>query len=254
MSDKRAFTLVELLAVVGIIAVLIALLLPAMHRARKQSLLVKCQSNLRQLGAAVIAYCDANKGTLPDDWWWTYDTDTPGPHLPQHLGWAAGGTLRIPYYVNGRAGRHKVDLFNQIMRCPDAPNPAGSLENKSVLGYGINSYFYVKSIASTMVPRSLRITQVRLTSEKIAFADTGAQSTGEGYREFNTSAGSTVYIGDSRNPGRHFSKPRFPGQYDRLEGRTANAVFLDGHVEYLGQGFFGSGAWATNFKRHIYIR
>jgi prepilin-type N-terminal cleavage/methylation domain-containing protein/prepilin-type processing-associated H-X9-DG protein len=69
------FTLVELLVVIGIIAVLMAILLPVISRARDASKRAACMSNLRQLSMAWIAYAGANRGTLvsarnsnPGDW------------------------------------------------------------------------------------------------------------------------------------------------------------------------------------------
>jgi prepilin-type N-terminal cleavage/methylation domain-containing protein/prepilin-type processing-associated H-X9-DG protein len=63
--QRRAFTLVELLVVIGIIAVLIGILLPTLGRARAQANNLYCQSNLRVMGQAVAMYVDQNKGILP---------------------------------------------------------------------------------------------------------------------------------------------------------------------------------------------
>ncbi len=66
MSRDRAFTLIELLVVISIIALLIALLLPALGRARQSAQEVQCSADQRSLGQASIAVATDSKGVLPD--------------------------------------------------------------------------------------------------------------------------------------------------------------------------------------------
>src|SRR5579862_4240317 len=64
-TGKKAFTLVELLVVIGIIALLISILLPALSRAREAANTVKCESNLRSIGQGIAGYVADNNETLP---------------------------------------------------------------------------------------------------------------------------------------------------------------------------------------------
>lgn len=89
-KTKHAFTLVELLVVIGIIGLLVAILLPALGKARAQAQTLKCLSNLRQMGIAFTMYANAQKGYLP------YPTTTFGesamwysavdPYLTRNIG------------------------------------------------------------------------------------------------------------------------------------------------------------------------
>src|SRR5688500_7879807 len=65
LMRRKAFTLVELLVVIGIIALLISILLPSLNRARENANWLKCLSNLRQCGQAFMMYCNNNKGRFP---------------------------------------------------------------------------------------------------------------------------------------------------------------------------------------------
>src|SRR5690349_13517115 len=74
-DDRAAFTLVELLVVIGIIALLISMLLPALSKARENAKLVACSSQLRQIVVAARAYAVDNRDALPP---WALDDGSPG--------------------------------------------------------------------------------------------------------------------------------------------------------------------------------
>src|SRR5438045_9682184 len=97
MRKKNGFTLVELLVVIGIIALLISILLPALGRARAQANSVWCQSNMRQMGTAIFMYAQAHNGRLPLGYWaGGGDLNTQGA---TDWGW-----LILPYLKKGSSG------------------------------------------------------------------------------------------------------------------------------------------------------
>src|SRR3954452_5990809 len=95
----RGFSLIELMVVVGIIAILIGLLLPSLNKARAQAKSVQCQSNLRQLGVMLQTYVNENNGWLfpvgPDG-----PPDANGDSIPTTLGTNKPPHERWPMYMH----------------------------------------------------------------------------------------------------------------------------------------------------------
>jgi prepilin-type N-terminal cleavage/methylation domain-containing protein/prepilin-type processing-associated H-X9-DG protein len=69
----RAFTLIEVLVVVAIIALLLSILLPSLSRAREQAKIVVCKTRMQQIHRGHVFYAEDNKGSFPHWAWWLYD-------------------------------------------------------------------------------------------------------------------------------------------------------------------------------------
>lgn len=104
----RGFSLVEVLTLIGIVAVLVALLFPALRVARESANRAKCAAQLRQIGVAFALYANANRGWLPawSSGWKTWPSgqpeDTPGPAWTIEL---------IPYIGNPDSPVHNCPSF-----------------------------------------------------------------------------------------------------------------------------------------------
>lgn len=139
---SSGFTLVELLVVIGIIALLISILLPALNRARESANIIKCLSNARQLAAATILHATERRGFVPpatesdvvrfdndpNMQTFTYRSTPDGPKL---VDWA---TALLPYLGGPKAGAADFLTNNQgkasIYQCPsdqaiDGLTPSG---------------------------------------------------------------------------------------------------------------------------------
>jgi prepilin-type processing-associated H-X9-DG protein len=121
-----AFTLVELLVVIGIIAVLIALLLPVLAGARIAARSVACQSNLRQIGQGLMMYANANDG------WPIPFKDDPiafggvrglGTQVPPSQRWPA---KIFKFHVPDIETDDAADYSSPVVRCPSDVDPANA--------------------------------------------------------------------------------------------------------------------------------
>jgi len=118
MSQRRrpAFTLIELLVVISVIALLMAILMPALSRARKQAWFVECRSRLRTVGFAMVMYCEDNDGKIPGGpgaWEWS---------LRRYIGYQGQGdqvefmrSMKWPYTCEAgvRVMKVKSDLYRR---------------------------------------------------------------------------------------------------------------------------------------------
>jgi prepilin-type processing-associated H-X9-DG protein/prepilin-type N-terminal cleavage/methylation domain-containing protein len=263
MKSRHAFTLVELLVVIGIIALLISILLPALGNARRSANATKCASNMRQLATSLIMYATNNRGQFPPNM-------NPG-------GQGAGNPTtaqewfhsdRIGLYLPKTIVTSTGNVATPVMICPEA-------RDRSVRTYAMNIWAssavdqFVMNMsperrsgrASTWVAASRGFTgtfwnqSTKGSSELILLGERHVSIDGGGLGLF---AGPTLsgngqflqtpgqrFLGDSGfdagglTPGARteldYTRHRAPK--DRSAGLAAvgraNFAFADGHVEML---------------------
>lgn len=210
---KTGFTLIELLVVVAIIAVLAAILLPALQRAKEASRRSLCLANLRQIGAATLMYADDNRNCFPN------------------YGYAANELLRYLAYKDINA------LYNEshIFFCPSSRNkprvtwdgdPYGKMGGAYLASGGYQSYgwnFHCQDNpgwAWWMFGAGARTTrEVTMPSQTFWAFDAWSFRVDWSYQFI-----ATYRHGGTGPPGY---------DYDRTNAAGFNACFVDGHAEWV---------------------
>lgn len=163
-NGRRAvgFTLVELLVVIGIIALLISILLPALNAAKKQASQLQCASNLKSIGQLAAMYANDNKGKIPRDYYYAQQ------YKDGHILWAEAFAPMIkknfPSVSDLSDARDKILAKEfakiELYQCPDFPN------EKQVLDYASSGWVIIPSMlgggtSQTLLP----ITKLKNSSE-----------------------------------------------------------------------------------------
>jgi prepilin-type N-terminal cleavage/methylation domain-containing protein/prepilin-type processing-associated H-X9-DG protein len=118
---REGFTIIELLIVIGIVSLLVAMLLPALNKARQQASNLSCQAKLEQIGEAIQIYVGSAHGTLPFGYWdGTFNPNT-GVDLGTNAASAADWTQLLQRNVYNNSPANLQAKVRELFFDPDAP-------------------------------------------------------------------------------------------------------------------------------------
>ncbi len=165
MKRSSAFTLIELLVVIAVIAILLALLVPALRRARDQAKDVVCQSHLRGVGVAILMYLDDNSQRMPD--MYTYTSASNG-----HLWWNDQGKLLKPTDSRAYWGVTYFDYVRdrKLFGCPAFRSFLNILAQDLLYG-GDHKFIYTSAFSANGWLSKEKITSISRSSEVILAHD-----------------------------------------------------------------------------------
>ena len=213
-KKKCGFTLVELLVVISIIAMLLAILMPALKKARDVARSVICQARNRQIGIALNTYAEANKGyyLLHE---WLYNT----PGAPPDGGyWFA----RIAPYVDA-----KTKIATSVMlRCP-AGDAIKEYKKEYVFGWVATDYGHQQAQASLAARANVQLSSIEKPTEFSPFFDCfyGNKNGALGFMTGDQWYGKTYSLVDSE------AYVEYQSKVFRHSGNKAiNALYIDGHT------------------------